>query len=214
MSGHERAAPIERAGVREELDCGADRAVKLRLATSEDAAAMLAIYAPYVTGSVISFEMVPPSLEEMEARIAAAGDLHPWFVAVDEGARIAGYAYACAFRPRPAYRYAVETSVYLAPACFGRGIGRLLYRALLATLEAQGYAQAIAAITLPNPASTRLHESLGFAAAGVYRQVGWKEGGWHDVGLWQRPLAPPATPPAEPRRIDGALLTELAHFFG
>ena len=172
--------------------------MKLRAATSADAAAILEIYAPYVTGSAVSFETEPPDTEAMRARIEAGAGLYPWIVGEDEAGALAGYAYATAFRPRPAYRYAVETSVYLASAFQGQGIGSRLYRSLLETLEAQGFAQAIAVITLPNPASVRLHEKLGFASAGTYRQVGHKLGGWHDVGLWQRQLAPANDPPTEP----------------
>ncbi len=175
--------------------------MRLRAASSDDAAAVSAIYAPYVMGSIVSFEMEPPTPAEMLARIEAGAGLYPWIAAEDDTDAIAGYAYATAFRPRPAYRFAVETSVYLAPAFQGQGVGTRLYSSLLATLEAQGFAQAIAAISLPNPSSVRLHEALGFTSAGRYAQVGYKVGGWHDVGLWQRPLAAPADPPAEPRPL-------------
>lgn len=175
--------------------------MKLRAATSDDAAAISEIYAPYVTGSAASFETDPPGAEEMRARLHAGGALYPWIVAEDEAGALAGYAYATAFRPRPAYRYCVVTSVYLAADFHGRGIGERLYRSLLGTLEAQGFAQAIAAITLPNAASVHLHEKLGFTSAGAYRQVGHKFCAWHYVGLWQRPLAP-ADPPNEPATLD------------
>jgi L-amino acid N-acyltransferase YncA len=171
--------------------------VRIRAATAEDAAAIAAIYAPFVTGSTVSFETDPPDPAAMRARIEAGGGLYPWLVAEREG-KIAAYAYATQFRPRPAYRYAVETSVYVAPDAQGGGVGSELYRRLLDLLERQLFTQAIAAITLPNPASARLHEKLGFVAAGTYRQVGYKLGGWHDVGLWQRRLAAAAVPPEEP----------------
>lgn len=171
--------------------------MKLRLATGDDAAAIAAVYAPYVTASIVSFETEAPGEAAMRERMEAGGALYPWFVAEEEGA-VAGYAYACAFRTRPAYRFTVETSVYLEPGAQGRGIGAALYERLLDTLEAQGFAQAIAAISLPNPASVALHERFGFERAGTYAKVGWKLGGWHDVGLWQRALAAPGTPPAEP----------------
>jgi L-amino acid N-acyltransferase YncA len=174
--------------------------VILRAATGADAAAIAALYAPYVTDSIVSFEAEPPSADEIGARMESAGGRYPWIVA-EEGGELVGYAYAAAFRPRAAYCYAVETSVYLAPDAKGQGLGRRLYASLLATLEAQGYAQAIGAITLPNPASVALHERLGFAPAGIYRHVGWKMGGWHSVGLWQRPLAPATVPPTEPKPV-------------
>jgi L-amino acid N-acyltransferase YncA len=177
----------------------------IRAATPADAAAIAAIYAPYVTDSIVSFEAEPPDAAEMRRRIESGGDLYPWFVAEADGA-VVGYAYASAFRTRPAYRYTVETSVYLAPAACGRGLGDRLYRRLIETLTAQGFTQAIGAVTLPNPASVRLHEKLGFVRAGTYRQVGYKFGAWLDVGLWQRALATPADPPAEPRRLGDQLM--------
>jgi L-amino acid N-acyltransferase YncA len=175
--------------------------VKLRAARPADAAAIAAIYGPYVTDSFVSFETEPPSVDEMRGRIEACGDRYPWLVAEDEEGAILGYAYATAFRPRLAYRYAVETTVYLAAGAGRRGIGQALYGSLIATLEAQGFAQAIGAVTLPNPASVRLHEKLGFKEAGIYRQVGYKMGRWLDVGLWQRALAPATNPPTEPRSV-------------
>lgn len=170
----------------------------LRLATAGDAAAVAAIYAPYVTDSIVSFETAAPDEAEMRRRIASGGALHAWLVAETEGA-VTGYASASPFRPRPAYRFTVETSVYLRRDKCGRGFGRALYTRLLDLLQRQGFAQAIGAITLPNAASVRLHEALGFGQAGVYRRVGWKCGGWHDVGLWQRELAGATVPPTEPR---------------
>ena len=171
--------------------------MRLRAATPADAAAIAGIYAPFVTASAVSFETEPPDADAMRARIEAGGGLYPWLVSEADGALV-GYASATAFRPRPAYRFAVETSIYLRAEASGQGLGRALYAPLLAALEAQGFTQAIAAITLPNEASVRLHERLGFARAGTYRQVGWKLGAWHDVGLWQRPLATSPDPPAEP----------------
>ncbi|HEX5183257.1 MAG TPA: GNAT family N-acetyltransferase [Allosphingosinicella sp.] len=173
--------------------------LSLRAATADDSAAIAALYAPYVESSIISFETEVPDGAAMRGRIEAGGSLYPWLAAVDESGELAGYAYASAFRPRPAYRYTVETTVYVRGGLHGRGIGGLLYRPLLAILEAQGFTQAFGAIALPNPASVALHEKLGFVRAGTYEQVGWKHGGWWDVGLWQRPLAPPTTPPTEPR---------------
>ena len=172
----------------------------VRLASAADAAAIAAIYAPYVIGTIVSFEAEPPDEAEMRRRIESGGGLHPWLAAEADG-RLAGYASASAFRPRAAYRYCVETSVYLDSAACGRGIGRTLYARLLSLLEEQGFTQAIGAISLPNAPSVRLHEALGFEQAGVYRQVGWKCGGWHDVGLWQRALAPATTPPSEPKPV-------------
>ncbi len=172
--------------------------MRLRLATADDAAAITSIYAPYVTSSAVSFETEPPDEAETRSRMEAGGTLYPWLVACEDD-RILGYAYATAFRARRAYRFAVETTVYLDAAAQGRGIGRSLYAALISLLEAQGFTQAIAAITLPNAPSVRLHEALGFGQAGIYREVGYKLGEWRSVGLWQRALAPRTEAPEEPR---------------
>ena len=175
--------------------------MRIRLANDADAAAVAAIYAPYVENSAVSFETSAPDPVEMQGRIRSGGGLYPWLMAED-GGEIAGYAHATAFRPRPAYRFVVETSIYLGRGHEGRGLGALLYRKLIESLQAQGFAQAIGAITLPNAASVRLHEALGFERAGTYRKVGYKLGEWHDVGLWQRALAPASNPPVEPKGVD------------
>jgi L-amino acid N-acyltransferase YncA len=175
--------------------------VTIRRAATDDAAALAALYAPYVTDSVISFETVPPDAAEMRRRIEACGDDFPWLVACEPDGSLLGYAYASPFRTRPAYRFAVETSAYVDARAHRRGIGRSLYDALLRLVEAQGYTQAIAAITLPNPASVALHEALGFMKVGTYGDVGFKAGGWHSVGLWQRALAPATPDPAAPLAV-------------
>ena len=177
-------------------------AVLIRLAAERDAAALAAIYRPYVEESRISFEDVAPDAAELARRLA--GDRpghHPWFVA-QEGGRVIGYAASSPFRARSAYRWIVETGVYLAPGACGRGIGRALLTRLLDVLEAQGYVAAIGAIALPNPASVALHEKLGFTYAGTYREVGFKFGEWLHVGLWQKELAPRSAEPAEPLPYD------------
>lgn len=172
----------------------------IRLATADDAAAIAAIYAPYVAESAVSFEMEPPGEEEVRGRILSGGGLYPWLV-WDEGGAIRGYAYAGQFRARRAYRFAVETSAYVTGGHHRHGIGTRLYDRLIETLTAQGFTQAIAAVTLPNDASVRLHEARGFTQAGLYRDVGYKFGAWRTVGLWQRPLAPLTHPAAEPRPV-------------
>ena len=188
------AAPDDRSP---DLAGAAPDAALVRTAGIADAAAIAAIYAPYVDETIVSFEEQAPSAQDIAARIAAADGLYPWLVAERDGALL-GYAYAAAFRSRSAYRFAVETTVYLRRDACGRGLGGLLYRPLIARLEGQGFTQAIAAISLPNAASVKLHERLGFVPTGTYRQVGWKLGRWIDVGLWQRPLAPALAAPTEP----------------
>ena len=170
----------------------------IRAAVPADAGAIAAIYAPHVLAGHVSFEEDAPDAAVMARRID--GIRYPWLVAA-EGDALLGYAYASALHPRAAYRWTVETSIYVADAAQGRGVGRTLYGALLATLERQGFTQALARIALPGNASVRLHEALGFTAVGVERAVGYKGGRWIDVGLWQRALATPGDPPPEPRRI-------------
>jgi len=174
--------------------------IRIRAAELADAGHIAAIYAPYVATSAVSFETEAPSGQTMRARMKAANGHYPWLVATaDDSSVLLGYAFATRFREREAYRFVVETSVYVAGDLQGKGVGRLLYEALLDTLRAQLFTQAIAAIALPNEASIALHESLGFRRAGVYREVGYKRGRWIDVGLWQASLAEPANPPVEPK---------------
>lgn len=166
---------------------------------ARDAAAVARIYEPFVTGTVISFEVSSPDEQEMAARIERISRTHPWLVAED-GGEVAGYAYASPHHERAAYRWTADVAVYLDPAYSRRGIGRALYAALFGLLVEQGLYVACAGITLPNEASVGLHESLGFTPIGVYQRVGWKAGAWWDVGWWQRQLVEPGPdPPAEPR---------------
>jgi phosphinothricin acetyltransferase len=164
---------------------------------------MLAIYAPIVTDSIISFELAPPSLAEMERRIASAESQWPWLVCERTGELI-GYAYASQHRVRAAYQWSADTSVYVHPDARRGGIARSLYASLFEILALQGYYNAYAGITLPNPASVGFHESMGFTPVGVYRGVGYKLGAWHDVGWWARELQPHARDPAAPISLAAA----------
>jgi len=177
--------------------------IALRPATPEDAAAVAAIYAPHVLAGTVSFETEAPDSRAMRARMTASAGLYPWIVAThgDATGGVLGYAYATRFSEREAYRWVVETSIYVADVAQRQGVGRLLYEALVDTVRAQGFAQAIGRIALPNSTSIALHESVGFRRAGVFRSIGYKHGQWIDVGYWQCELAEPANPPAEPRRF-------------
>ena len=169
----------------------------IRLATPDDAPSVQAIYAPIVRETAISFELEPPTVEAMRQRIAETLEQKPWLVCERQG-DILGYVYASQHRTRPAYQWSVDVSVYVQANTRRLGVGQALYRSLFALLTLQGFYQAHAGITLPNPASVALHESLGFAPVGVYRAVGYKLGAWHDVGWWQRTLKEPVGPPAPP----------------
>ena len=171
-------------------------AVLIRAAGRQDAAAIAAIYRPYVEDSCISFEEVAPAADDIAARMT--NPLHPWLVA-EVGGEVVGYASTSPMRNRSAYRWSVETGVYLESSAQGRGLGRALLVAHLELLERQGFVTAIAGISLPNDASVGLHESLGFSLSGVERGVGFKLGQWVDVGRWQKDLAPRCPTPAEPR---------------
>jgi L-amino acid N-acyltransferase YncA len=165
---------------------------------ARDAAACAAIYASYVLESAVSFEEVAPSAAGMGERIERTSATHPWLVAERAGA-VVGYAYASQHRERAAYRWACDVAVYVARDHQRRGVGRALYEALLERLRAQRIHVACAGITLPNDASVRLHEALGFEPVGVYRAIGFKAGAWRDVGWWQLRLLPTDdAPPPEP----------------
>ncbi|MEA2424297.1 MAG: hypothetical protein QOH13_707 [Thermoleophilaceae bacterium] len=133
----------------------------------------------------------------MDERIVATIETHPWLVYEADG-QVAGYAYAGVHRTRAAYRWTAEVTAYVAQDRHRSGIGRALYEDLLDRLKAQNFRLCVAGITLPNDASVGLHEAVGFEPVGVYRNIGWKFGGWHDVGWWQLDLGEPGDPPAEP----------------
>ncbi|MCV2491141.1 GNAT family N-acetyltransferase [Geodermatophilus sp. YIM 151500] len=170
----------------------------VRDATEDDAAACAAIYAPYVTGTVITFESVPPTAEEMAGRIARARRTHAWLVLEDDG-RVVGYAYGGPYKERAAYRWSCEVSVYLETDRRRGGGGRALYTALLDRLAERGYRTVVAGMALPNEASVGLHRAMGFQPVGTWRRIGWKHGAWHDVTWVQRAIGPDDAPPVGPR---------------
>jgi phosphinothricin acetyltransferase len=170
--------------------------LKVRIAHESDAPALAAIYAPIVAETAISFETEPPTAEVMAERVRSTLPSHPFLVAEASG-QVVGYAYASTHGARHAYQWSTNVTVYVAAEARRSGVGRRLYGVLLPILEAQGFHAAFAGIALPNGASVALHEAVGFEALGVYREVGFKLGRWHDVGYWRRSLDP-QTPPAPP----------------
>ena len=154
-----------------------------------DGGACAAIYEPYVTHGIASFEELAPSAAQLATRIAETSARYPWLVLEDDG-RVVGYAYATQHRARAAYRWAVDVAVYVDAANQRRGAGRQLYEALFELLRRQGLLIACAGVTLPNDASVGLHRALGFEHVGTYRAIGWKAGAWRDVSWWQLQLAP------------------------
>jgi L-amino acid N-acyltransferase YncA len=175
------------------------RDAQVRDACVGDAGAVQTIYAPAVASTAISFETEVPTVEEMAERITTTTVAFPWLVAeLDD--EVVGYAYAAAFNDRAAYRWSVSTSVYVADGAQRRGVGRLLYDALLPRVRALGYVNAYAGIALPNEASVALHERFGFRRVAVFPAAGFKLGAWHDVGWWWLALVEP--PPATPRDVE------------
>jgi phosphinothricin acetyltransferase len=173
---------------------------ELRLATPAHAAGCLAIYRPFVESSHTTFETEAPTEEEFARRIETYSRTHPWIVAAD-GDRVIGYAYASPFNNRAAYQWTAEVSVYIAPDARGRGLGRVLYTALLRCLRRQGCLNAAALIAQPNEASVALHESMGFRRVAYLPSPGFKLGRWHDVGWWWLTLGPPPESPAPLRPL-------------
>ena len=159
----------------------------IRNAAETDLDRITEIYADAVNYGTASYELKPPSRDEMGARFAAlADDGYPYIVAEQDG-RILGYAYASAFRPRPAYRFIVENSVYVAPDAQGLGIGKLLLERLITDTKALGFRQVIAVIGdgTPESPSVKLHEKLGFRHSGRLEGSGFKRGRWLDTVFMQ-----------------------------
>ena len=169
----------------------------IRAAEERDAEAIAAIYAPAVTDRATSFELTPPDAEEMRRRIATVLQRYPWLVC-ESPHMVLGYVYATAHRERAAYRWSVDVAAYVRPEGQRRGIARALYTALFELLSLQGYRNACAGITLPNPASVEMHKAMGFEQVGTYHRVGYKMGRWHDVAWFERPLAEHILEPREP----------------
>lgn len=174
-----------------------DVPVTVRTARAADAAGIHAIYAPIVEATAISFELVVPTVDEIGRRIAETLERFPWLVSEDADGRVDGYVYASRHRERAAYQWSVDVTAYVREDARGKGVGKCLYHRLFGELPKLGYFNAFAGIVLPNAASVALHESVGFEPLGIYRNVGYKRGAWHDVGWWQRSLQSP-TAPGEP----------------
>ena len=172
-------------------------AIGIRAIEDRDVSAIRAIYADAVTTTTSSFEIDPPSVDELRARLRRlAGSGYPCRVAELDG-RPVGYCYAGPFRDRPAYRYTVEDSVYVDRAFQRRGVGRRLLAALIDDCEARGFHRMIAVIGGgANAASVRLHERLGFGRVGTLDSVGWKFDAWQDIVLMQRRLGAAGRGPA------------------
>ncbi|NNC92565.1 MAG: N-acetyltransferase [Acidimicrobiia bacterium] len=160
----------------------------IRIASAFDGSQIHAIYAPAVSEQPTSFETEVPAVDEIVRRIDDTLATYPYIVAERDG-EIVSYVYARRWRPRPAYDWDVEITVFVKDGNGGRGIGRAMYTALTRLLAAQGFANALAAITVPNDASIKFHESMGFHRAAVFPSAGFKLGAWHTVECWWKQLA-------------------------
>ena len=183
----------------------------IRLAKPSDAQAIVDIYAPVVRETIISFELEPPTPDEMRQRIEKTLVTHPWLVYEHNG-KVAGYAYASRHRDRLAYQWSVDVACYVHAQFRGQGIGSRLYRALLPILKRQGFQCAYAGIALPNNASIALHESVGFKRIATYHEVGYKMGAWRDTGWWECRVGdatPNPSPPLPLDRLGPGILDDL-----
>jgi len=169
----------------------------IRIATKEDATAMLEIYAPFILKSGITQETEVPTVEEFQDRIISNLEERPWLVCKMNN-ELAGYAYAGKHRERKGYQWCTEPSVYVAEKYFGRGVADALYTALFDIIKLQGYVNAYAVITLPNDRSIAFHKKFGFSYLTTYKKIGYKLGQWHDVGWMQYEVNPHNNDPRDP----------------
>ncbi|HFI0167664.1 TPA: N-acetyltransferase family protein [Streptococcus suis] len=161
--------------------------IDIRSARTEDAADLVAIYAPYVEKTAITFETEVPTVEAFASRIEKTLEKFPYLVAVEEG-KVVGYAYASTYYTRAAYDWTVELSVYVSREARGKGIGSLLYDALEEELTARGFKNFLACVALPNPASLALHKKRGYEQVAHFKNVGYKFDSWHDIVWLQKSL--------------------------
>jgi phosphinothricin acetyltransferase len=179
----------------------------IRLARSQDAEAVAAIYAPYCENSIVAFETTAPTAQEMAGRIVKVTQRYPWLVLDIEG-EVAGYVYASQHRERAAYQWSVDVTAYTHANFQRQGVGRALYISLFQLLRLQGFYRAHAGIALPNAASVGLHQALGFQHIGIYESVGYKLGDWQDVAWFQLTLQPEQPDPPTPLPIAKVLETD------
>ncbi|MDR2498662.1 MAG: GNAT family N-acetyltransferase [Tannerellaceae bacterium] len=154
----------------------------------DDAPAIADIYNYYIENTIVSFEELPITPQEMESRILKITSKFPYII-FEQGGIVEGYAYLSTWRERISYRYAAELAIYLRHGSEGRGIGSLLMDQLLRETEASSIRALIACISLPNPASVALHEKFGFVRVGLFPEVGYKMNQWIDVGFWEKIIA-------------------------
>tara|TARA_R110002020_G_scaffold156117_8_gene337682 strand:- start:14333 stop:14884 length:552 start_codon:yes stop_codon:yes gene_type:complete len=178
----------------------------IRDATPADLPEITPIYADSVQNGVASYELITPDAAEMGRRMTAiTGNGYPYLIAISDEGAVLGYAYASAFRTRPAYRWLVEDSIYLAPETRGKGVGRALLEALIAQCERLGFRQMVAVIGGAHPASIAVHQKAGFTSCGMITGSGHKHGRWLDTVFMQRPLGEGKATDPDPAVYPGTL---------
>jgi L-amino acid N-acyltransferase YncA len=183
----------------------------VRIATKDDAAALLEIYAPFILNSGITQETEVPSVEDFQKRILSNLEERPWLVCEIDN-QLTGYAYAGKHRDRKGYQWCTEPSVYVHEKYFGFGVANALYTALFEILKIQGYVNAYAVITLPNERSIAFHKKFGFDYLTTYPKIGYKLGQWHDVGWMQYEINPHKKDPAVPKKfseLDSSIIAPI-----
>lgn len=177
------------------------RHYSIRLITENDAPQVLDIYRPYVENTIISFEYEVPTATEFLERIRTNTSKYPWLVCLHHD-KIIGYAYGSTHRYRTAYQWSPESTIYLSPEFHGKGIARILYETLFSLLRLQGYFNVFAGVGLPNEKSVAFHKAVGFEDIGIFRNVGYKLGGWHNTHWFQLALQELIKEPLVPQKIE------------
>ena len=162
--------------------------VLVRDSLESDVAEIQAIYAHHVLHGTASFELTPPTLDDMRQRRADVVAKNLPYLVAEQNGQVVGYAYVTLYRPRPAYRFTVEDSVYVREGLAGQGIGSLLLSEIIKICTAKGYRQLMAVVGDASPPSVSLHQRHGFTLAGTFKSVGYKFGAWRDTAMLQRPL--------------------------
>jgi L-amino acid N-acyltransferase YncA len=181
---------------------------EIRLVEEKDAAGILEIYRPFVEDNAVTFENVVPDEQEMIRRILTVLQKHVWLVCLYEE-KVVGYAYTSTYREREAYQWVAESSIYLHANHRQRGIGRILYHALIALATMQGYTRLYGIMTVPNPASQTLHESLGFRPFATFQDSGYKLGAWHATQWFELVLDSSGQEPGTLQPIQKMIKTEV-----
>lgn len=171
------------------------------ISPEQDAASCLKVYEPYVLYTPITFDYKVPELNEFQSKILETIYEYPWLVCLKNN-QIEGYAYASRHRYKTAYQWSAESTIYLTESIQGRGIGYILYETLLSMLTIQGFYNVYAGVTVPNKKSELLHSNLGFEEIGIFKNIGFKSGAWHDVKWFQKTLQEYIPNPALPFKLE------------